>query len=436
MTNKTKCKSNMNSLFRLSATEAAIKIACGEISSESLIRACLDRIKLRDGQVRAWQFLDAETAIREARARDKQEPVGPLHGVPVGIKDVIATRQMPTGYGSPIFDGQYSTEDAKCISLLVRAGAIILGKTVTAEFATYKPGPTTNPLSPEHTPGGSSSGSAAAVADYQIPIALGTQTAGSIIRPASYCGIIGFKPTKPRYDDSGVIETSPHLDTLGIFARSVDDIALVDSVLGADSGKQMKAPQTPTIGVCQTNVWDQASADMQRALATTAKALEAAGATVVKVKLPELFSGLPEAQRKIHAREVYQALSSVWREHPDQISDALVNMLSIGMEMSQQVYDSALALQRRCQAESETAFGSVDCLLTPGATGVAPRGLQATGDPAFNRTWTALGAPCLGFRAATVAGLPLGLQLVGRPGEDSRLIGIGEWAVQQLANNV
>ncbi|HIM06188.1 MAG TPA: amidase [Gammaproteobacteria bacterium] len=426
----------MSDLIRLTATEAAARIAVGDISSESLVQSCLDHIELRDGQVRAWHFLDTDAAIREAQARDSQDPIGPLHGVPVGIKDVIDTRRMPTGYGSPIFAGLHSVEEAKCISLLEHAGAIILGKTVTAEFATYKPGPTTNPLAREHTPGGSSSGSAAAVADYQVPLALGTQTAGSVIRPASYCGIIGFKPTKPRYDDTGVIETSPNLDTLGTFARSVEDIALLDSVLGPVDAKPIEAVDSPLIGICRTSVWGEASPDMQRTLALTAEALQAVGARVVDVQLPSLFSGLPEAQRKIHTREAYQALGSIWREHPNDVSDALVAMLTTGMEMSEEAYESALDLQRQCQRNITIAFGSVDCLLTPGATGSAPHGLHMTGDPAFNRIWTALGTPCLGFPAATISGLPLGLQLVGRPSDDSSLLAISEWAVKHISHRV
>jgi Asp-tRNA(Asn)/Glu-tRNA(Gln) amidotransferase A subunit family amidase len=420
----------MSKLNRLSATEAVAKIARGEISSESLMRACLDRIEQRDGQVRAWQYLDTERALCEAMKRDGQDPIGPLHGIPVGIKDVIDTRHMPTTYGSPIFDGKHSSQDAACVTLLEQAGAIILGKTVTAEFATYQPGPTTNPYASEHTPGGSSSGSAASVADYQVPLSVGTQTAGSIIRPASYCGVIGFKPTKPRYDDTGVIETSPHLDTLGIFCRSVEDAALMDSILGSDIAEQAAVPDTPVIGICRTSLWAEASADMHSAVVSTAKVLESTGATVVEVTLPDIFSELPAAQRKIHAKEAYQSLGSIWRDHPDNISNALISMLTEGMELSMEEYTSALELQRYCQANITTAFGGVDCLLAPGATDIAPYGIKATGDPAFSRIWTALGVPCMGFPAAMKNGLPLGLQIVGRPGDDRLLLALGEWIVK------
>ena len=423
----------MAELTRLSATQAAAAIAAGEIRSEDLVRACLDRIDLRDGQVRAWQYLDPEGAIRRAQELDSQKPLGPLHGVPIGIKDVIATRCMPTGYGSPIYGEYDPEEDATCIALLKRAGAIILGKTVTAEFATYQPGPTTNPHAPEHTPGGSSSGSAAAVADHQVPLALGTQTAGSVIRPASYCGVIGYKPSKPRYDDDGVIETSRHLDTLGTFARSVEDAALVDSILASDTEELSSVSHSPVIGMCRTHVWSQASSDMQRAFEDTAEQLAVSGAEVVAVTLPDEFAGLSEAQRVIHAREAYQNLDSICRDNPNQVSNALVSFLEAGKAVSPDDYHAALKLQQDCREQFAAAFGPVDCLLTPGATDVAPYGIGNTGDPAFSRIWTALGVPCLGFPAAIKGGLPLGFQIVGVSGSDRALLTLGAWVVRQLA---
>lgn len=423
----------MAELTRLSAIEAAAAIAAGEIHSEDLVRACIDRIDQRDGQVRAWQYLDREGAIRRAKELDGRDPVGPLHGIPIGIKDVITTRCMPTGYGSPIYEGYYSEEDATCIALLKRAGAIILGKTVTAEFATYQPGPTTNPHAAAHTPGGSSSGSAAAVADYHVPLALGTQTAGSVIRPASYCGVIGYKPSKPRYDDVGVIETARHLDTLGTFSRSVEDAALVDSILASHSVEPSSVPSSPVIGICRTHVWSQASSDMQRVLEDTAERLAISGVAVVAVTLPDAFAGLSEAQQQIHAREAYENLNNICGDNSTQVSSALVSFLAAGKAVSPDQYHAARKLQQDCREGLAAAFGAVDCLLTPGATGIAPYGIGDTGDPAFSRIWTALGVPCLGFPAATKRGLPLGLQMIGLPDSDRALLALGAWMVRQDA---
>lgn len=363
--------------------------------------------------MRAWAWLDSDPAPAHT---------GPLMGLPVGVKDVIDVAGMPTGFGCPGIPPQVARADADCVARLRAAGAVILGKTVTAEFATYSPGPTRNPLNPEHTPGGSSSGSAAAVADGQVAVALGTQTAGSVIRPASFCGVLGFKPTFGRYDTAGVLETSAHLDTVGLFARTIDDLLAVDAVLADDSAMPQPA-KALRIGICRTGQWVHASAAMQMALQACAARLAASGHMVVDTPLPAQFDELFAAQTLIHKREAAFHLGHFRRDHADQVSAVFRDFVDAGAAVADADYQAALALQRRCKASEAELFDSCDLLLTPGATGAAPVGLAATGDPAFNRIWTALGTPCLGFPSgATDNGLPLGLQLVGRSGHDRQLL--------------
>ena len=421
----------MRDLCRLSATEAASAIASGSITSHQLVSACLHRIDLRDENVRAWQYVDAEAALEQARIKDQQKPTGALHGVPVGIKDVIDTQSMPTTYGSTIYKDFVPKSDATCVQRLQHAGAIILGKTVTAEFAIYQPGPTANPNNFAHTPGGSSSGSAAAVADFQVPLALGTQTAGSIIRPASFCGVIGFKPTKPRYDGQGMLNTAPHLDTLGAFSRSIEDLLLLDRLLGPDEAEINEEKENLVIGVCRSPEWKRASYSMQTAILNTAERLRKAGATVIDIELPSIFDKLASAQKKIHSREAWDYLGQHLRHNPSQISEVLASFLVGGRDLSNDSYDEALVVQESCQRSIDSAFQNADLLLTPSATGIAPRGLLATGDPIFNRIWTALGVPCLGFTAQRDSNaMPLGAQIIGKPGMDRQLIKRASWVIR------
>ena len=407
----------------LSLWEAADAIACGYLTSEALVAACLNRVEARDAAVAAWAFLDREAALADARNRDREESRGPLHGVPIAAKDVIDTAAMPTSFGSSIYAGHIPDSDARCISLLRDAGAVILGKTVTAEFATYQPGPTANPLNPLHTPGGSSSGSAAAVADFQVPAALGTQTAGSVVRPASYCGILGFKPTLGRYSTQGVLDTAPNLDTLGMFVRSPADALLLDSVL-ADVPDGQGAEVAPLrLGLYKSPQWSAASQEMQQCLERASRLLKADGTALASFDLPPLYDDLANAQTLIHAREVADCLGDMLALNADKTSAALLDFLSMGRGVTQTQYEDALATVFLCRERFADDLAGFDVLLTPGATGVAPRGLEATGNPIFSRMWTALGAPCVGFPvAAGSSGLPLGLQLIGRSGDDVTLL--------------
>lgn len=408
---------------RWGAAEAAAAIAQGQFGAEELLAAILARIDARDGEVHAWACLDAEGAWSQARALDRLEPRGPLHGVPVGIKDVIDVAGIPSAYGSAAFENNIPASDAACVARLRRAGAVILGKTVTAEFATYHPGPTRNPRHHSRTPGGSSSGSAAAVADCQVPLALGTQTAGSVIRPASFCGIFGFKPSFGRYDIAGMLPTAPSLDTLGSFARSVEDIALLDAVLADEPEVALPAPREMRIGICRSPVWEQASPDMRHALEEAGLLLARSGWRVEDVALGEPFTQLSEAQAVLHRHEAFRCLGAIRHAHAERVSEVFRNFIDAGERVSAADYAAALATQAACRTALQTALPPDMLWLTPGAPGAAPEGIAATGDPAFNRIWTALGVPCLGFPADLDAdGMPLGLQWIAPRGADRMLL--------------
>lgn len=373
---------------------------------------CLARIDARDGEVRGWTHLD----------RTANGGAGPLSGLVLGVKDVIDVAGMPTTHGSPIFASNVAAADAEAVARLRAAGAVVLGKTVTAEFATYHPGPTRNPRNLAHTPGGSSSGSAAVVADGQADFALGTQTAGSMIRPASFCGTLGWKPSFGRYPLEGVLETAPSLDTLGVFARNLDILVAADAVLSGET--DMPDPVGPlTVGLCRSPAWDEASAEMQAAFLAFAETLRGAGHAVVERDLPEPFHRLGPAQALLHRCEAAMVMGHIRRTWPDKVSAEFAAMIDEGAAESEDAYQAARTLQLDCKELLGEIFAGVDLLLVPGAPGAAPEGLSATGNPAFQRIWTAVGVPCLGFPAAwREDGLPLGLQLVAAPGTDRQLL--------------
>lgn len=387
------------------------------------LQTCLERLGARNDAVRGWSHID-DRAIGGP---------GALSGVVVGVKDVIDVAGMPTTHGSPVYADNIAAHDAESVARLRAAGAIILGKTVTAEFATYSPGPTINPRKPGHTPGGSSSGSAAVVADGQADLALGTQTAGSVIRPGSFCGVLAFKPSRGRYPLDGVLETAPNLDTLGVFAR---DLALIDAA-DAVLAREQSAPdphQPLRVGLCRTPAWSLASAEMQQALAGFAATLEQAGRVLCDVELPQPFDALGDAQALIHRREAWRALGAIRNDHASDVSDAFKAMIDEGAGESEADYQAARALQEECRGLMGEVLRDVDLLLAPGAPGAAPAGLDSTGDPIFQRMWTAVGAPCLGFPAAwRDDGLPLGLQVIARPGGDRQLLADAKLIVAHAA---
>lgn len=409
-------------LWAHDATAMAKLVQTGATTSEALMRACLERISERDPSIEAWEFLDPAMALAAARARDAAPGKGPLHGVPVAIKDIIDTATMPTGYGSWIYSGHRPGTDASCVSALRAAGAVIMGKTVTTEFATFRPGKTRNPHNREHTPGGSSSGSAAAVASGMAPIALGTQTVGSIIRPAAFCGTVGFKATQGLLDLTGVKPLAPALDSLGCFTRSVRDAALWFSVLsGQPPAPRCKRP--PKVALVRSAQWHEASAESRGALEAAAATLGQAGIVVTEPVLPEAFNALVECQNIVFSRGACVALAQEWAEHRDALSPQLVEVLAYGESISQGALAEAEATAAACRRALKDLFQEVDVILTPAAPGEAPPGLTATGDPMFNRTWTLMLGPCATLPSATgPTGLPVGVQLVGPRNGDAAFL--------------
>jgi Asp-tRNA(Asn)/Glu-tRNA(Gln) amidotransferase A subunit family amidase len=424
----------MTDFYRLSAREAASRIAAGKLTSQALVESCLERIAAREPFVGAWTHLVADQALAEARARDQAEARGPLHGVPIGVKDIMDTADMPTGYGSRAYRGWRPASDAACVALAREAGAVILGKTVTTEFAAMSPGKTRNPHNAAHTPGGSSSGSAAAVADFMVPLAFGTQTAGSIIRPASFCGAIGYKPSFGLIATSGTKPLAPGLDTIGGFARSIADIALFAAALsGRPELVPTEKPARPRLGFYRTQPWQEAQPATIAALDWARERLARAGAEISDRAPFAPFDRLGEAQVTIMNYEAARNLAWERRNRASEIMPRTAALLESGLKITAEAYDAARRGAAAARAQLGDFFGACEAMLVPAAPGEAPP-LATTGDPVFNRPWTLLHLPCVslpGYRGAN--GLPVGVQLVGRAGEDARLLAIAQFAEAALA---
>jgi Asp-tRNA(Asn)/Glu-tRNA(Gln) amidotransferase A subunit family amidase len=419
----------------LSARDTAARIASGSLTAEAATRACLDRIAAREPVVGAWQYLDPDQAIAEARRRDQASSRGPLHGVPIGVKDLIDTHDMPTGYGSPIYHGHRPAADAACVALARAAGAVVIGKTVTTEFATFFPGKTTNPHNPAHTPGGSSSGSAAAVADGMVPLAFGTQTAGSVIRPASFCGVVGYKPSFGTISRAGVKPLSDSLDTVGVMARDVADAAFFTAVLSDRPDLRLgDAMARPRIAFYRTPEWKEAGPDTIAALEHATARLARAGAPTVEVVGPPEHEALVEAQKIIMDYEAARSLSFERITRPQDLSASLHERIAIGLSLTAKAYDAARRTVTLARSALPSLFDDFDALLVPSAPGGAPKGLDRTGDPIFNRPWTMLHLPCITLPAWRGAGsLPVGVQLVGRLGDDARILRAAAFLERALA---
>ncbi len=415
----------------LTAAAARAAIAAGRLTPAALMEACLARIAAREPVVRAMAFLDPALASRSAaEARS-----GPLGGLPLGVKDVLDTADMPTEYNSPIWRGHRPRADAAAVAWARAAGAAVLGKTVTTEFATRQPGPTTNPHNPAHTPGGSSSGSAAGVAAGFFPFAFGTQTAGSVIRPAAYCGVVGFKPSYGTIERHGMKLMSSTLDTVGVMARSVADCALL---AGAVSGREFGDPERraapPRIGLCRSPAWEAADPATQGLLHDAASRLRRAGAAVVDRELPPVFAAAADAHAAVMNGESARAMGWEMLAHRDGISAGLRERLKWGLSHSPAQLDAARAALAAARRAFPAAAADVDVLLTPSAPGEAPEGLGWTGEPMFNALWTGLHLPCVTVPAGMgPAGLPLGLQVVGRAGEDAAALAAAHWVGAALA---
>jgi amidase len=399
-----------------------------EIGAEELTRACLDRIAAEDRRLGAFEHLDPDRALAEARRIDALDPRPPLAGLPVAVKDIFDTADLPTEHGTPIFRGRRPARDAVAVARLRAAGAVILGKTVTTELAFFRPGRTRNPHDLARTPGGSSSGSAAAVAARLVPAALGSQTAGSVVRPASFCGVVGFKPTFGLVPMEGVLAQAPSLDTFGLFVR---DVAAVPLLVGAAAGRPLAAPALrapPRLALCRTSEWPKAEPSTRAVVEEVARGLARAGAPVGELVLPPLLDGLAEAQRDLQALEAARSFRPLRDAHPDRLSRVLLDLVAAGERVSAAREAELRALSARCRAALPALLAPWDALLTPAAVGEAPASLETTGDPALDRIWTLLGTPAVSLPLGRgPAGLPVGVQVVAAPGADAALVAVGAW---------
>jgi len=442
---------DVRNLHALSATDAARLIREGVISSEQYVAACLARVRETDARIEAWAFLDPDHALSQARAADQHrlsgQPIGPLHGVPIGIKDIIDTADMPTENGSPLHAGRTPSRDAAVVARLRAAGAVIMGKTVTTEFACGASGKTRNPHDAAYSPGGSSSGSAAAVAAGMVPLALGTQTGGSTVRPASYCGVYGLKPTRGLIPRRGMSRVSQTLDTVGLFARTIDDVALLlESCVAHDEGEfessvrastpyraiaAEEPPIPPTFGFVKTPYWNRLDDDAKDAFA---ELVERLGDRVEEVELSPAIEQAWAWHSLIMESEVAVNLAREWDKGRARLSERLRGRIERGRGHPAAGYLEALAqIPRLNEGFGELFEQKYDALLTPAATGVAPTSLASTGDPVFCSLWTLCGLPALSVPLMSGAnGLPLGAQLVGSRHGDGRLLRTARWLVDTL----
>ena len=438
------------SLRSLTLTEAAADIREGRIGSADLVADCLQRIDEVDGQVEAWAFLDRDHALSQAKAADdhrKQgKAIGALHGVPIGIKDIFDTGDMPTEFGSPLWAGRTPRRDAAAVAMLRAAGAVIMGKTVTTEYAYFHPGKTRNPHDPERTPGGSSSGSAAAVAAFMVPGAIGSQTNGSVIRPASFCGVVGFKPTHGLIPRSGALMLSRALDHVGVFARSVADVALLaEAMVGFEAEDPdtrptarpplatvaaSEPPLPPRFAFVRTPAWPHAEPVTEPAFAELTEAL---GDAASEVELGSSFERAIELHRIVMEVEMAHNLHRDYEMGGGKLSPVLRALIERGRAYAATDYTRALAGAAPLNAMLDAVFDEYDAILTPAAPGEAPRALDSTGNPVFCTTWTYLGTPAVTLPLLQgEGGMPIGVQLVGRRGNDARLLRTARWLADTI----
>jgi Asp-tRNA(Asn)/Glu-tRNA(Gln) amidotransferase A subunit family amidase len=440
---------NVDDLTALTAIEAAERIAGGELSSAKYVEACLDRIAAIDGKVHAFVHLDRKEALQQANVLDERRrngrPLGALHGVPVAIKDIFDTADYKTECGSPLLKGRQPMRDAAAVARLRAAGAVIIGKTVSTEFAYFHPGAARNPHDVQRTPGGSSSGSAAAVAAGMVPLAIGSQTNGSMIRPAAFCGVYGVKPSHGLISRAGALTLSRALDHVGVFARTLADAALILEVLAGydaddDATRPLAAPAfletlasdpplPPKIAFVRTPVWDKADAETRAAFEELAKRL---GESAVTVDLPAAFAAAWDDHRAVMAVDMAHNLGAVVDRGGEASSKQLRDFLAEGQGISAVRYLAARDNARRYAAGIAEIFKQYDAILTPAAPGVAPQG-EATGNPVFCSLWTLTGLPALSLPLLTgEGGMPLGVQLIGEAGDDARLMRTANWLIERL----
>ena len=428
----------MENLNTLSAATAAAGIRSKKFTSEELISDCLNRLNSREDDIQAWSYINAEHALEQARKADKYRneggSLGPLHGVPIGIKDVIDTEDMPTENGSPIYEGRRPQKDALCIAALRRAGAIIFGKTVTTEFANINPSKTRNPHNIQHSPGGSSAGSGASVADFHVPVALGTQTGGSVIRPASFNGVFGLKPTLGLIPRSGMLLQSHTLDTIGIYGRTLEDLALVlDSIsipdpndahsyrgsIGSVQAEHSKTSKhQPKFAFLETPAWNEGNLASKKAILKTTEIL---GQNCKKETLPDPFNKIIDLHATVFSSENAYYYGQYLISHPNLLSKKLRHRLESTRNALASDYLTALEARNVIYNSVETLLGNYDAIICLSAPGPAPHGFETTGSAVFNGLWTYLGVPCISLPLLTVEGLPQGIQLVGKRGEEGKL---------------
>jgi Asp-tRNA(Asn)/Glu-tRNA(Gln) amidotransferase A subunit family amidase len=441
----------------LSASDARALIENGALTSCELVEACFARIDELEPTIGAWAHLDREMALQQAAKADEFRKsglsLGALHGLPIGIKDIIDTADYPTERGTVLHQGRQPERDATLVSLLKEAGAIILGKTVSTELAVYAPGKTRNPHNTEHTPGGSSSGSAAAVACAMVPLGVGTQTNGSVIRPAAYCGVYGYKPSFGRISRHGVLEQSPPLDTIGVFARSLPDLALLADVLmrfdAQDNAMTPVAPPriadimatevpvNPHFAFIRSPVWEQVEAVTKDALRELIEATnEAQPKTIDIVDMAESFTTLHEDHRKVMEADLARSFADEYRRGKEQLSDVLRDMIERGQQVSDDDYQQARARMEEYNAFLDEVFEDYDGILTPATPGPAPAGIDATGSPVMNTIWTFCGTPAINLPLLqSPEGLPMGVQVIGKRNDDARLFRSTRWLLDVLQND-
>jgi Asp-tRNA(Asn)/Glu-tRNA(Gln) amidotransferase A subunit family amidase len=410
------------------AWRGAREIAEGRLKAEQWVQALLERVEAREPRIQAWACLDPEKALTWARESDARPPGSPLHGVPCGVKDIIDTAELPTEYGSPIYRGHQPRTDAACLASLRAAGVVPLGKTVTTEFAVLTPGKTRHPEDPNSTPGGSSSGSAAAVAAGMVPLALGTQTAGSILRPASFCGVVGYKPSYGSFSFSGIRHAAEGLDTLGGMARCVRDVDLLRVVLAGGEPVPPDGIQPGVVALCRTAVWDVVEEPMREAVESAARELEQQGVRVVEAELPAVCDELAGAHMVIMLSELARNFTEELARHGDELSPGFRELVETGARMTAADYDRARRLAEQCRKEVDAWFAEFDLVLTAAALGEPPPELTQTGSPAANALWTVLYTPCITLpRFRGTRGLPLGMQFVAPRAADDALLAHARW---------
>ncbi|MBI3918577.1 MAG: amidase [Betaproteobacteria bacterium] len=423
-------------LNRLTATEIVAAVRSGRTTCEAVTRACLERIAERDALVQAWQYLNPDQAIAEAKERDRSTRGGPLIGVPFSVKDIIDTSDMPTEYGSPIYSGHRPRADASCVALSRKAGGVLLGKAVTTEFANVHPSRTRNPHDLSRTPGGSSSGSAAAVADHMVALSIGSQTSGSTVRPASYCGVFGYRPTFGDLRCVGIKEAAGSFDTLGLLARSVEDIALYrDVLLGIEPVPVAADVPAPRVGFCRTHLWSLLESSTQQLFENAARKLADAGAKVSNVELPKNFEGIPDAHRLISGFEFSRNFAWEIEHHWEKISTTLRDgRIHDGLTCSFSSYLESRALAERCRQLITPILENYDVLLTACATGEAPVGFSTTGNTKLALIWTTIHVPAISVPAFTGPnGMPIGAYIVGKRNRDRELFAFARWIHRKLA---